>query len=106
MFVRRPTKPARKLSFSSRVGVARGLLRAARSAAERDKCAVAELLLAYATPDLQGATKQVHGRVRSAIKVLDAGQEAADTINALLDCQARARAKVKGTSELLPSVDH
>lgn len=52
MFVRRPSTPARKLSFSSRVGVARGLLRAARFAAERDKCLVAELLLAYAAPDL------------------------------------------------------
>jgi len=72
------------------------MLRAARSAAERDKCAVAELLLAYAAPDLQGASRQVNGRVRSAIKVIDVAQEAADTLKAVFACQDRARARSGG----------
>jgi len=88
---RRPMKPARKPSFSTRVGVTRGLLRAARSAAERNKCAVAELLLAYAAPDLHGATTQVNGRTRSAIRVLDASREALDAVQAVAECNSRAR---------------
>jgi hypothetical protein len=95
-FRKRPA-PKRKLSVSIQARLARGALRAARSAAESGKCAVAEMLFGFGGVDLHGAVTRA--RTKGAVfKTLDAGMEAADASKAIIDCRKRERERAAASS--------
>ena len=83
--------PKRKLPASIQARLARAALRAARTAAEGGKCAVAEMLFGLGNVDLQAAVRGARTKV-AALKTLDAGMEGADAGKAILDCRERERA--------------
>jgi hypothetical protein len=84
------SRRGRKLPAGVQARLALGALRAARTAAENGKCAVAEMLFGFGGVDLQGAVTRA--RTKGALfKSLDAGMEAADASKAIIDCRQRER---------------
>ena len=88
------------MGVSARLG--RGLARAAKAAAQRDRCEVAGILLAMAGTNVQAAVGRGRGgraRPAAALRVLDAAGEAADAAKAVIECRERARAAREVTRE-------
>jgi hypothetical protein len=88
---RRKIVPKRKLPAGIQAKLARAALRAARTAAENGKCAVAEMLFGVGGGNLQAAAARARGK-GAAFKVFDAGKDAADAGKAIIDCRERERA--------------
>ena len=88
---RRKVVPKRKLPAGIQAKLARAALRAARTAAESGKCAVAELLFGFGGGNLQAAAARARGK-GAAFKVFDAGKDLTDAGKAILDCREREQA--------------
>lgn len=87
--------PVRKTSFRVRATVVGGMLRAARKAAEADRCVVAEMLWRLSGLGAVGASASSPGRYKRA---LDITGTAAGTASAIIECHARARSSKESTS--------
>jgi hypothetical protein len=81
----------RKLPVKFHLRLAGTALRAARTAAESGRCAVAEMLFAFGTGSIKAGTARTRslGTVRKAI---DAATEGTKAVEAISECWARERA--------------
>ena len=95
----RKSTPKRKLPVGIQAKLARGALRAARTAAENGQCALAEVLLSFGNGKLQLATASARTK-GAALKVLGAGMEATDAARAVIDCRERERAAPASNPDL------
>ena len=84
------SRRGRKPPAGLQARLARATLRAARSAAEKGRCSVAELLFAFGNVDLQAAGTRVRSK-GAMLKALDAGVESADAAKAIIECRQRER---------------
>jgi hypothetical protein len=92
VWFRRNVALKRKLPAGVQAKLARAALRAARTAAENDRCGVAELLFGFGGGDLGAASARARSK-GAVLKVFDAGMEGADAAKAIIECRQRDRAK-------------
>ena len=88
---RRKIVSKRKLPAGIQAKLARAALRAARTAAENGRCGVAEMLFGFGGGNLRAAAARARGK-GAVLKTFEAGKDAADAAQAVIDCRERERA--------------
>jgi hypothetical protein len=90
----RTLRPRSKVSNRVNVPLAKGMFRGARSAADRDKCDVADLLLMQGHTSLMAARARAEKSPGAAARFMGGMVELADAASEVAACRARARERI------------